>query len=131
MNSVLAEIKSVTSSGKVHLAQLGAHGLIFSVILLESPLASSQPGEAVQLLFKETEVSVGLSAHMDISLRNRIPGTISLLEKGSILCRISLTSVVGEIEAIITRASADGLQLTEGMQAVAYIKSNDIMLARP
>ncbi len=130
MNSISAEVQSITSSGKVYVVSLESNNLTFSVLALDSSNLNVTPGTRFSLLFKETEVSIGTRSDLSISLRNRIPGTVISAEKGELLCRVTLASPVGEIHSIITRASADELQLESGKEAVAYIKSTDIMLAK-
>ena len=124
MNSISCIVDKVLQSGKVYQIELNGGGLLFKVLILESDLAHSPPGSTVNLLFKETEVSIGLNPHLEISLSNRIPGVISSVDKGELLSRVVLHTTVGEIHSIITSQSVDRLKLAEGMDAVAYIKRN-------
>ncbi len=131
MNSINCIVDKVLQSGKVYQVELHGGELKFKVLILESDLAHTSPGESLRLLFKETEVSIGKTADLEISLSNRIPGTIVSLEKGVLLSRVVLNSNVGEIHSIITSQSVERLNLEKGMEAVAYIKTNDVMLAKP
>ena len=67
---------------------------------------------------------------MQISARNALKGIVKKVEVGSVNTEILLEVAPGvEITAIITKASAETLGLTEGKAAYAVIKSSDVMIA--
>lgn len=67
---------------------------------------------------------------MQISARNALKGTIKLVEVGAVNTEVVLEVAPGvEITAIITKASAEKLQLEAGKEAYAVVKSSDVMVA--
>lgn len=67
---------------------------------------------------------------MKISARNTISGTISSVEDGAVNSEVTLSLADGtEIVAIVTRHSAQRLQLAAGKKATAVIKASDVMIA--
>ncbi|MBD2577802.1 TOBE domain-containing protein [Oscillatoria sp. FACHB-1406] len=67
---------------------------------------------------------------MEISARNTINGKITKLVMGAVNAEVTLEISPGiELVSIITKASAEKLDLAEGKEAVAVIKSSDVMIA--
>ncbi len=68
---------------------------------------------------------------LKVSSRNVLKGVVTRVVNGSVSSEVTL-KIVHEVEltSIITRVSADELELIEGAQAYAVIKSNDIVIAR-
>ena len=85
-------------------------------------------GQQVEVLFKETEVSLGLRKMPDLSIRNQLPVKVKNVEKGQLLSRILLDYHGSEISSIITTRSTENLKIAIGMEVVAFIKTNEIML---
>jgi molybdopterin-binding protein len=68
---------------------------------------------------------------LKVSSRNVLKGVIKKVVTGSVNTEVTLEIVHKvELTSIITKVSADELELTEGKEAYAVIKSNDIVIAR-
>jgi molybdopterin-binding protein len=67
---------------------------------------------------------------MRISARNQIKGTVKKVEHGAVYSEVTL-ELVGEIEvvSIITKHSAEQLQITAGREVYAVIKASDVIIA--
>jgi molybdopterin-binding protein len=67
---------------------------------------------------------------MRVSTRNVFPAIVKQVRLGSVNAEI-LLEIAPNVEAVsvITRSSAEVLQLEEGRQAYALIKSSDVMVA--
>jgi molybdopterin-binding protein len=67
---------------------------------------------------------------MKISARNALKGKVKSIEVGSVNTEvvIELTSGV-EITSIITKASAESLDLSIGKEAYAVVKASDVIVA--
>jgi molybdopterin-binding protein len=67
---------------------------------------------------------------MRLSARNVFPAIIKQVRLGSVNAEI-LLEIAPSVEAVsvITRSSAESLQLQEGRQAYAMVKSSDVMVA--
>jgi molybdopterin-binding protein len=67
---------------------------------------------------------------MQISARNQLQGTVKKVEQGAVNSEITIELPGGvEIVSIITRQSAEQLQLTAGKVVHAVIKASDVMIA--
>ncbi|WP_138496992.1 molybdopterin-binding protein [Nostoc sp. PA-18-2419] len=67
---------------------------------------------------------------MEISARNSLKGTVKQIVHGSVNTEVTLEIAPGvELVSIITKSSAEKLELAEGKQAYAVIKSSDVIIA--
>ncbi|GAA6622174.1 molybdopterin-binding protein [Scytonema sp. NUACC26] len=82
-----------------------------------------------------SEVSPGIDVlgqkkPLKVSSRNILKGVVKRVITGAVNTEVTLEIVHKvELTSIITRVSADELELTEGKEAYAVIKSNDIVIA--
>ncbi|MGF1936992.1 MAG: molybdopterin-binding protein [Nostoc sp. ChiQUE02] len=68
---------------------------------------------------------------LKVSSRNILKGVIKRVVYGAVNSEVTLEIIHKvELTSIITRASAEELELSEGKEAYAVIKSNDIVIAR-
>ncbi|MGW0470441.1 TOBE domain-containing protein [Streptomyces coeruleorubidus] len=87
------------------------------------------PGTAVRALVKSTEVSLATAPVEGLSIRNRLPGTVTDIATGDAMASVRITVEGGELTAAITRDAADDLALSAGTPVVALIKSTEVSLA--
>ena len=67
---------------------------------------------------------------MKISARNSLKGVVKKVKIGHVSAEVSVEIVAGiVITAVITRSSAENLELEEGKEAYVVIKSSDVMVA--
>ncbi|MFV0137219.1 TOBE domain-containing protein [Streptomyces sp. HMX87] len=88
-----------------------------------------RPGTAVRALVKSTEVSLATAPVEGLSIRNRLPGTVTGLAPGDAMASVRIAVEGGELTAAITRDAADDLGLSTGSSVVALIKSTEVSLA--
>lgn len=68
---------------------------------------------------------------MQISARNALRGVVREITGDGILCEVTLDLGNGqEVVSVITRSSAQRLGLEPGVEAMALIKSTEVLLAR-
>jgi len=65
---------------------------------------------------------------MQISTRNRLPGTITEVVKGDAAAKVTLRVGDNHVVALITRESADEIGLEVGLEVTALVKATDIMI---
>lgn len=130
MNIIKGQIASIKTSGSLSIVEVTAGENKFKTIVIDTSETAEylQTGNNVKLLFKETEVAIGIGDLSNISLQNRIAGTIKKLEIGDLQAKITLETEVGIVKSIITADAAQQLNLKEGMVAKALIKTNEVML---
>ena len=78
------------------------------------------------ILAAPTDASGGI----DLSARNQLRGRVRSVRSDGLMVEVSIELVTQEIVAVITRASAERLGLTAGVEAMAVIKATEIMVAR-
>jgi molybdopterin-binding protein len=79
---------------------------------------------------QESEKPV-LPLSIDVSARNRLPGTIKAINMDSVLTEVVLQLENGdEIAAIITRTAAKRLGLKVGQRAIAFVEATEVMIGR-
>ncbi len=130
MNQLSAEIANIESSAHISLVDLVAHGDRFTCVIIETPETAAylRVGTTVQILFKETEVSIAKNFSGQISLRNRLAATIKGIEKGAVLSKIVLDYHGEKIVSIITTRSTNALNLRVDDSVVGLIKANEVSI---
>jgi molybdopterin-binding protein len=98
----------------------------------ESPQQPSQPtqqSETEEALTSKIE-AFSRKKPLKVSSRNILKGIVKRVVTGAVNTEITMEIVHKvELTSIITRVSADELDLSEGTEAYAVIKSNDIVIA--
>ena len=68
---------------------------------------------------------------LKVSSRNVLKGVVKRVTTGSVNTEVTLEIIQKvELTSMITRVSAEELELSEGTEAYAVIKSNDIVIAK-
>jgi molybdopterin-binding protein len=100
------------------------------------PAQKSIPTKQVLKMEKEADETLALETAsskrpLKVSSRNILKGVVKKVVTGAVNSEVTLEIVHKvELTSIITRMSAEELELTEGAEAYAVIKSNDIVIAR-
>jgi molybdopterin-binding protein len=66
---------------------------------------------------------------MPLSARNQLSGTVRSVRLGTIMAEVVVDIAGLEIVSVITRNSAEKLNLTPGSPVVVIIKATEVMLA--
>lgn len=132
MNKLSGVITQIQQSGAILLVDVDVDGHGFSALLIESVI---QPewlltGNSVDLVFKETEVSLAKNLYGLISMRNRMNCKVLQVERGGLLSKISLQFQEYVVTSAITTRSIDSLQLNVGDEVDALVKSNEVSLMK-
>jgi molybdate transport system regulatory protein len=64
------------------------------------------------------------------SARNRLPGTVMTVKLGNVMAQVDIRVGDNHIVSVITREAAEELDLKEGDQVLAIIKSTEVMVAK-
>jgi molybdopterin-binding protein len=67
---------------------------------------------------------------MELSARNRIPGTIKAVRLGEVMAEVTIGVGENEIVAVITRSSAERMKLGVGDKVSAVIKATEVMVSK-
>ncbi len=63
------------------------------------------------------------------SARNKLPGVITAIKKGEVMCQVDMQVGDNHVVAVITSEAADDMGLRVGMEAIAMFKSTSVMIA--
>ncbi len=131
MNSLIGKITSVKSDERMSVIEMDVNGNVFKTIIIETPetVTFLKEGHPVNLMFKESEVSIGKNLSGGISLQNRILCMIKEIKSGKLLSKITLECKGSTINSIITAAAAVQLELKVNDEVLALIKTNEIIVA--
>lgn len=132
MNILQGTITEIQTSGSVSIVSIDVQGNCVSSIVLENPDSSNylMIGSTIQVLFKETEVVIGIGEFKNLSLQNKFQGTITKLDKGLVLSTLEVTTDIGIINSMITTNAVNQLDLTLNTNVTVMVKSNEIMLSK-
>ncbi len=127
MNKLSGTITSISTNDSLCLLELVASGIVIEMVLFDLK-PEFVIGTKVNILFKETEVAIGVNFSGEISFCNRLPARITSIRRGKILSYITMQNDAGELASVITTKSADRLNLQEGLDVTAIVKSTQISM---
>lgn len=132
MNKLPGIITNIQQSGAILLVDIKVADRLFSALLIES---ANQPewvkiGETIDIVFKETEVSLAKNLSGQISLRNRMQCVVVKIDRGELLSRVFLKFQEYTLSSAITTRSVDSLNLNIGDVVEALVKSNEVSLMK-
>ncbi|HZL09329.1 MAG TPA: TOBE domain-containing protein [Prolixibacteraceae bacterium] len=132
MNKLTGKISRIQQSGAIILIDADVDGHVISAMLIESATHPEwlQVGNSIDLVFKETEVSLAKNLSGIISMRNRMKCTVQHIERGELLSKIDLKFQTERITSAITTRSVDNLQLAVGDEVEALVKANEVSLMK-
>ena len=68
---------------------------------------------------------------MTLSARNHLKGIVDEVQLGDVLAHITMRVGDGVIESVITRRSAEELELKKGDSVTAVVKATEVMISKP
>lgn len=132
MNKLTGKITQIQKSGAVMLVDISVDGQGFSALLIESAAHPDwlQNGKTVDLMFKETEVSVAKNLSGLLSNRNRMICTVKSINRDELLSRLELNFGKYVITSLITSRAVDALGIKTGDEVEALVKANEVSLMK-
>jgi molybdopterin-binding protein len=130
MNKLTGTITQIQQSGAIMLIDVDVNGHGFSALLIESANSLNwiYEGNTVNVVFKETEVSLAKDFSGKMSMRNQMNCKILHIGKGELLSKIKLQFKQHTITSVITTRSANALQLSVNDEVDALVKANEVSL---
>jgi molybdopterin-binding protein len=130
MNILRGTIVSIKQADDLMLVFVDVKGQLFNSLILEnSEVNRLKVGMDVNLIFKETEVSIATKESV-VSERNSFISEITHIENGKLLANITFNFFTNEISAIITKGALHGLKCKPGNEFRWFIKSNEVIIQR-
>lgn len=132
MNKLTGKITNIQQSGAVMLIDLEVNGQGFSALLIESAEKPEwlQKEQSVNLVFKETEVSLAKKLRGQISVKNRMNCKVISVERSLLLSKVTLQFGENLIKSVVTTRAADSLLIAAGEEIEALVKANEISLMK-
>ena len=93
---------------------------------------ATRTGETADISSQQPEIEISIQkTPLKVSSRNILKGVVKRVVTGSVNSEVTLEIIHKvELTSMITRTSAEELELFAGQEAYAVIKSNDIVIAR-
>lgn len=131
MNIINGIITNIESHEGMSLVKVRSYDVIFTAIVLDTPETSDylKIENAVNVIFKETEVMISKDLTPNISVQNKLHCVIDSIQNGVILSQINLRYDQQIIKSIITRNACEQLDLKEKDTVLALIKTNEVSLS--
>jgi molybdate transport system regulatory protein len=132
MNKLPGTILKIQQSGAILLVDVEVEKQVFSALLIESAIQPEwlHAGNAIDLVFKETEVSLAKNLSGQISMRNRMQCSVQAIDRGDLLSKITLNFRNYTLTSAITTRSVDSLKLEIGDEVEALVKANEVSLMK-
>jgi molybdate transport system ATP-binding protein len=107
-----------------HHPKVGLTTLFLGSFELRVPRVDAEPGTGVAIEIDARDVSIALSRPMDVSITNRLPGTITEVEYlDAPYARVTFDLGACHLHALVTWESVERLALEPGLKAWAMIKT--------
>lgn len=132
MNILKGKISGIKVNGDLSIVKVDLGHTIFSTVLIDTPDTADYLtlDNEVKVIFKETEVILGVGDMSGISLRNKLVGVVSSIESDQLLSKVTIKTDLGPITSIITSNAVTQLKIVEGLEVSAMIKTNELMLSK-
>jgi molybdate transport system regulatory protein len=132
MNILKGHINSIKVNGDLSIVKVKVGEVVFSTILIDTPETAPylKLDNEVSVIFKETEVILGVGDMGGISLRNKIKGKVSHIDSDTLLSKVIIETDIGKVTSIITSNAVKQLQIVLGLELTAMIKTNELMLSK-
>jgi len=132
MNRISGTIVYIQHSGAILLVDIEAGGHIFSAMMIDSANHPEwlKANNAVDIIFKETEVALAKNLSGIISMRNRMKCVVQDIERGELLSNVKLQFQAYQLTSAITTRAVDALNLKIGDEVEALVKANEVSLMK-
>ena len=132
MNILKGNIEAIKVSGDLSIITVKVANTNLTAIVIDTPKTDDylQKGNPVKVIFKETEVIIGVGDVDGISLRNKLFGEVISIASDNLLSKLVINTDVGEITSIITSNSVKRLKIDIGTKLTAMVKTNELMLSK-
>lgn len=132
MNILKGHISSIKVNGDLSIVKVKVGEVVFSTILIDTPETAPylKLDNEVSVIFKETEVILGVGDMSGISLRNKIKGKVSHIDSDTLLSKVIIDTDIGKVTSIITSNAVKQLQIVLGLELTAMVKTNELMLSK-
>ncbi|MBD3637566.1 MAG: TOBE domain-containing protein [Crocinitomicaceae bacterium] len=131
MNKLKATVSSVKSNHGISVVQLEVSGNLIKALIVntENEAFKVKADEEVHVLFKETEVVLAKEESVKVGISNKLECTVKRIEIGEILSQVEMDCQGGMIKAVLLTELVQELDVKQGDNVWALIKSNEIIIS--
>ncbi len=126
---MIARVKNIKTIDSLNIVEFDFSNIVLKMMSLELH-KDIKIGSKVELLVKPSNIVISKKYIEDISLSNQTLAKIVAIENGELLSSISLQVNDTFLESIITKESAQRLNLKENENINILIKASDLSILR-
>jgi len=132
MNTLIGKIYKVESVGGISLVDIAIDDDQFSSLIINSEATDSYilAGNEVNMLFKETEISLKCFRDKQVKRQNKATADVTAIKKGQILSEVKLDYKGSSVTAIVLTRLLNELGLEVGKKAVMILRTQEILLSK-
>ena len=131
MNTLTAEILTIQNFENLNLVHAQTQRDKLTMMSLELNPSITQ-GSVVKLAIKPTNIILAnekaATDAAQLSCENTLNAVIANIEKGALLCSVTLNYLQSSFESIITLNAANSMALQEGQRVTMLIKASDLYI---
>ncbi len=127
MSFLNATVVDIKTSASLHIVEFSHNEDILSMMSLDLN-EMIQKGTKVRLLIKPMHIALGKSVMGTLSYSNQLKSTITSIETGELLSSINLQLGETTLESVITKKSAQSMNLQVADEVMAFIKASDLSI---
>jgi len=131
MNVFSGNIEAINENGELSIVTIKVDSISFTAIVIDTPKTASYlvVGNPIKVVFKETEVIIGIGSVDGISLRNKLFGKVISIESDNLLSKLVIQTDIGKVTSIITANSVKRLKIEIGTEVCGMVKTNELLLS--
>ena len=131
MNIFSGNIEAINVNGELSIVTIKVDSISFTAIVIDTPKTASYlvVGNPIKVVFKETEVIIGIGSVDGISLRNKLFGRVISIESDNLLSKLVIQTDIGNVTSIITANSVKRLKIEIGTEVCGMVKTNELLLS--
>jgi len=128
LNKLKGKITAITTKDQFALVSLVVKNQIFRAIVINVNVINPNlvVGQNVNILFKETDVTLSIETSKQISIDNQIPVIVEGVIRGELLSKVSVSFQQILIKTVVPSDFAAIIKV--GMSITMLIRSNELML---
>jgi len=127
MNTIIAKISTIKNLQNLNIVECVVENDTLTMMSLD--LKESLGKESLlKLAIKPTNITLAKKLSGELSCENILNATVTHIDKGELLCSVTLAYKQNTLEAIITLNAAEKLALTVGESLKLLIGASDIYI---
>lgn len=126
MNRFEGMIQTIQGTGALWAIQVDCHSHLFQVMVIASDW---QVGQKVALLFKETELILGLASQQEsLALSNHFPVQVTAIQPQDVVTHVHLTGLTIALSALVPTSALRRVTWTVGTELDAWVNGFSMTL---